>query len=177
LFFNETKLNKRGSDGKVWTWKKPDEFVKPKHAKQTVKYDYSVMAWDVLRQLVLVMYTCECVMNCYTCIIILSSYMIPLPNRLFQASYIFQHNNDPKHAAKKVKKYLSVIRLLRWTRQSHDLNPIENLWHKLKIQIKSEEIKNVFLQKITTDYCNALIESIPRRKNKLDKNKGLWINY
>ena len=43
LFSDETKLNKRGSHGKVW--KRPSESVKPKFAKQTVMHDYSVMVW------------------------------------------------------------------------------------------------------------------------------------
>ena len=33
------------------------------------------------------------------------------------------------------------------------------------------------MKKITPDYCNMLVESMPRRMDQLVKNKGYWINY
>ena len=89
LFSDETKLNKRGSGGKVWTWRRPGESGKPKHAKQAVKHDSYVMAWGCFNATGTNMY-----------IIVLLNYMILSAGRLFQESYIFQYDNDPKHAAK-----------------------------------------------------------------------------
>lgn len=48
--------------------------------------------------------------------------------------WIFQPDNDPKHAAKHVKAYMdkTKIRLLECFSQSTDLNPIDHLWEKLE---------------------------------------------
>src|SRR6202012_3352434 len=64
---------------------------------------------------------------------------------------IFQHDNDPKHTCKKVKKYLENKKMvvLPWPSQSPDLNPIENAWRQLKQRIakrpdKASNLDEVF---------------------------------
>ena len=54
---------------------------------------------------------------------------------------VFQHDNDPKHTSKATKIYLDNLKLevLPWLAQSPDLNPIEHLWHYLRVKIGSYE--------------------------------------
>ena len=51
--------------------------------------------------------------------------------------FTLQHDNDPSHIVKDTLEWLrnKKINVLEWRSQSPNLNPIENLWHDLKIAV------------------------------------------
>ena len=64
--------------------------------------------------------------------------LLPSARKLkFGQKFTFQHDNDPKHTAKATLEWLKnkKINVLERPSQSSNLNPIQNLWHDLKIAV------------------------------------------
>jgi len=110
VWSDETKINRYGSDGRKWSWKSPNALLKEHHIDPTLKYGGgSVMIWGCM--------TTEGVG--YMCRIDdrmdSQLYTEILDDCLFQSveyydieksSFIFQHDNDPKHTSKLTEKWL-----------------------------------------------------------------------
>ena len=57
---------------------------------------------------------------------------------------IFQQDNAPIHTAKSISKIFKNLKMkvLDWPAQSPDLNPIENIWRRIKFGLSSKNSKN-----------------------------------
>jgi transposase len=120
---------------------------------------------------------------------ILKNHMSPHLRQL-GADFKFQHDNDPKHTSKVVKRYLSNagFTVLAWPSQSPDLNPIENLWghikHRLrKLTVAPSSLPEVYeyvklqWESLEREYLLNLIHSMPSRIELVLENKGGATKY
>ena len=86
--------------------------------------------------------------------------------------------NDPKHKNK--------IKVLEWSSQSPDLNPIEHLWAEVKKCVRARRPTNLtqfhqFSQeewdKILATYCEKLVEGYLKYLTQVKQFKGNAIKY
>jgi len=194
VFSDETKINRYGSDGREYYWKKRGEPLRDHHVQPTVKHGGgSIMVW-----------------SCFTangpgypCMVegnmtaedyrrILQSDLLDTLDHfgMKMADTIFQHDNDPKHTAISVREWLaeSGLQVLEWPSQSPDLNPIEYLWWTVKHRLKQyqtvarnndelwERVVEIW-NNINEDECMNLIESMPRRVAAVLAAKGSHTKY
>ena len=107
---------------------------------------------------------------------------------MLKESIVFQQDNAPIHKCQVVLKWLKNrnVNLMDWPSQSPDLNPIENVWSFIKMEIDKHQIisRHMLREKINeiwnlipANYLAKLIQSMPRRVLAVLKNKGGHTKY
>ncbi|GFX56234.1 transposable element Tcb1 transposase [Trichonephila clavipes] len=102
--------------------------------------------------------------------------LLPNARDLFgNQSWIFQDDNAQCHRAKVVQNWLKdhTLNRMNWPGQSPDLNPIENLWFKIRYEISKKKPSNKrkliealifsFNHIVTKDLLLKLVHSMPKR--------------
>jgi len=195
LWSDETKINRIGSDGKVYVWKKRGEPPSDRTTTPTVKHGggnnlmvWGCMGWNGVGKLVEVEGKMDAKQYCE----ILDEGVVESFEKLDmeEGERYFQQDNDPKHTSKLATTWFedNNIIVIHWPAQSPDLNPIEHLWFYVKRKLQEYEIppKGVHelwervakeWNEIPSEVCQRLIESMPRRVAAVIKANGGHTKY
>lgn len=194
IWSDESKINRLGSDGQKYTWKKTGEPLLEREIIGTKKFGggnimvWGCMGWSGVGKMVYVEGKMDAEQYCS----ILDDGLLGTLEKfeLETEDIIFQQDNDPKHTSKLAKKWFqdNEINLLSWPAQSPDLNPIEHLWGLLKRKIydyefPAEGVEEIWERaakawsQITQTEVQNLISSMPRRIAAVIKAKGGHTKY
>ena len=194
IWSDETKINRFGSDGRQYIWKKQGKGLIEREVHGTVKFGrgnimvWGCMGWNGAGELAEI----EGRMDADQYVSILEDHMLSSleESGISEEEVIFQQDNDPKHTSKKAQKWMEDhnITLLDWPAQSPDLNPIEHLWVHIKRELAKysraptgvwelwQRVVEVW-NAIPPEVCQNLIESMPRRLEAVIKAKGSHTKY
>ncbi len=189
------QINRIGSDGKVYVWKQRREAISDRTTTPTVKHGggnnlmvWGCMGWNGVGMLVEVQGKMDAEQYCE----ILDHGVLESFEKLEMedGKRYFQQDNDPKHTSKRAKKWFedNDVEVLWWPAQSPDLNPIEHLWYYVKRKLQEYEVPPKGAHElwerlvkewngISSEVCQTLIESMPRRIEAVIKAKGGHTKY
>lgn len=193
VFSDETKINRLGSDGRSWVWKRPNQILYERDVTPTLKFGGgSLMLWACISSHG-IGHACRIDGRMDAAL-----YTQILEGELLQSieyfglrveDIIFQQDNDSKHTSKMAIECLARnhISVLSWPPQSPDLNPIEHLWGYLKRTLAASDppdgIQELWSrvelewEKISPSICCDLIDTMPERIQAVLKSKGGYTNY
>lgn len=174
-------------------WRRVGERYHPECLRGTVKHDKKIMVWGCM--------ACKgtgTIVRVYGILVkekyrqILIHHAVPSGKKLLGKGFIFQQDNDPKHTALIVKKYLKnkekdgTLEVMDWPSKSPDLNPIEHAWKLVDDSVKDRNPQNeeqlfdlikAAWANLDTEKLKNLVHSMSSRCAAVIANNGYPTKY
>ncbi len=147
---------------------------------------WGIFSWHTVGPLVPIEHHLKATATAYLSIV--ADHVHPLMTTVYPSSDgYFQQDNAPCHKAQTISDWFlehnNEFPLLKWPPQSPDLNPIEHLWDVVVREIRIMDVQPTNLQqlrdaimsiwtKISEEYFQHLVKSMPRRIQAVLKAKG-----
>jgi transposase len=194
IFSDESRISIFGQDGIQYVRRRPGEENLPQCCIPTMKHPLSVMIWgcharDGIGRLQIM----EGNVNARQYIdTVLERKLLSSARDIFKQDnpdFIYQQDGAPCHTARVCMKWFEDhgVTVLDWPGNSPDLNPIENLWSRLKRLVSAKRPSNratliaaiieCWFHVITPEHLAALVDSMPRRCQAVISAKGFPTKY
>lgn len=193
IWSDETKISIFGSDGVKYVRRRPGEAFRPDCMIATMKQPVSVMIWGCMsRSSVGRIAVLDGIINADRYIReVLETKLLQSAKDMFGdgGNFIFQQDGAPCHTAKKSMQWFrdNGVEVLSWPGNSPDLNPIENLWARLKKLVSAirpsnrqqliEATINCWYRVISPAELEKLVDSMPRRCAAVVNSRGYPTKY
>jgi hypothetical protein len=197
IFSDESKIDIFGHPGVQYVRRRRDEAYLPECTTVTMKHPTSVMVWGCMsRSSVGRLHVIKGNVNAEKYIAeILDKKVIQSAADMFgqgvadNRDFIFQQDGAPCHTARRSMAWFQdhKVDVLEWPGNSPDLNPIENLWSRLKKLVARKKPSNrqeliqaiiaAWFHVITPEHLQQLVDSMPKRCEAVIKAKGYPTKY
>lgn len=190
LWSDESKFNMVCNDGPGYVRRPIGKRFHPKYTQGTIKHGGgNIMVWGCFSFAGIgPLYRVNGKMDQVQYREILTNHMLPFARQNMPRGWQFQHDNDPKHTANSVKKWIAKnkVKVLSWPAMSPDLNPIENLWNEVERSMKGQKHHNpnILFESVQQAWVSLpkkllenLVESMPRRCQAIIDAKGYATKY
>lgn len=183
---DESRFEVCVGDSRSRVIRQKNEAYHPDCLKRKVKFVSSVMVWGSMSARgVGKLHFIDGLVNTTKYLNILEESLLPTMEETLVSGeeFIFQQDGASCHTSKTALKWFSdnTIPLLEWVSSSPDLSPIETLWHEMKKRLRVSPARSVpelrqklqeIWDKFTTEDCQKLINTMPKRIMAVIKNKG-----
>jgi transposase len=179
-----------GENGKIW--RKKGEGLKPQNTTRSLKHPASQMLWGCMTSQGLgrKIFVKGMINSLKYQEILSEGLLFTLEDIHSHGEWIFQQDLASPHSSKSTHKWFldNDINTLEWPANSPDLNPIENVWNRIKFMIRKtkplprtkqelQDLISKLWEDFSPNFCENLIKTMPKRCREVIKSKGYPTKY